>query len=49
VFLGPWLAGFMGVVVVLALCGAAELAVSAIGFRAAPQTEPRPDSVHSAP
>lgn len=33
VFLGPWLASGIGVVAVLAMCGAAELVVSVGGFR----------------
>ncbi|MBD3222275.1 MFS transporter [bacterium] len=34
VFLGPWLASVLGVVAVLAMCGAAELLVAVAGFRA---------------
>jgi MFS family permease len=48
VFLGPWLAGLVGVVVVLAACGAAELAVSAAGFRASKRAETGAPSAHFA-
>jgi MFS family permease len=48
VFLGPWLASVLGVVAVLALCGAAELLVAMAGFRARDAGETEPSTAQNA-